>query len=80
MAMKEMPTKRRQQTRPDPIWISGEITTVPKAAAKLGMSNDWFSRKRRKLVSQLAPGEVLTWEHFTKVDASNESDDPDRNP
>lgn len=60
----DLPDSKRGRVAKDPIWISGEITTAPEAAERLGMKEDSFSRKRRRIAARLPKGEQLTWEHF----------------
>ena len=65
--MSENFQKRRKSRVPRAsIMISGESTTIPDAANKLGMDEEVFSRKRKYILSKLEPKEALTWEHFER--------------
>lgn len=58
--------KRRKQTQASPIYISGELTTIPAAAQRVGMTADQFARKRAELVRSLPNNERVEWHHFEK--------------
>lgn len=58
------PTDKRGRRPKETFYISGKLVNSKEASERLGMKEDTFARKRRRIISKLAKGEALTWEHF----------------
>ena len=58
------PTDKRGRRPKETFYISGELVNSEEASERLGMKEDTFAKKRRKIIPKLARGEALTWDHF----------------
>lgn len=58
------PTSKRGVRPKETFYISGELVNTKTASERLGMKEDSFARKKRRIIPKLAKGEALTWDHF----------------